>query len=45
MAAQVTVCTKEQQHFVIHFLWAKGGVLLSEIHLRIVALYGENYMT
>jgi len=44
MAAKLINCTKEEQHSVIHFLWAQG-VLGAQIHLRMCAQYGDKVLS
>lgn len=44
IAAQLLMCIKQQQCAFIHFLWAQGVLLSSEIHHGIVAQYHENCM-
>jgi len=41
MAAPLSMCTKEEQHGVIHFLWSEG-VPGAEIHRRLPAQYGAS---
>jgi histone-lysine N-methyltransferase SETMAR len=41
MAGPLSVCTKEEQHAVIQFLWAEG-VPGAEIHRRLSAQYGNS---
>jgi len=41
MAAPLSVCTKEEQRGVIHFLWSEG-VPGAEIHRRLSAQYGDS---
>ena len=41
MAAPLSVCTKEEQHGVIRFLWSEG-VPGAEIHRRLSAQYGDS---
>ena len=41
MAAPLSVCTKEGQRGVIHFLWSEG-VTGAEIHQRLSAQYGDS---
>jgi len=41
MAAPLSVCTKEEQRGIIHFLWSEG-VTGAEIHRRLSAQYGDS---
>ena len=43
MAAQLTVCTKDEQRSVIRFLWSEG-VSGDEIHRRLSAQYGNSVL-
>jgi hypothetical protein len=39
MAAVLEVCTTEEQHSVVHFLWAKG-LNTKDIHKEMFSVYG-----
>jgi hypothetical protein len=43
MAAPLSVCTKEEQHSLVQFLWF-GGVSTAAIHQRLSAQYGNSVL-
>jgi len=43
MAAPLSICTKEEQHSVIRFLWSEC-VSGAEIHRRLPAQYGNSVL-